>query len=584
MSWHSLGGLVALNLLFLVAGAGVLWGIRGWQSWGELLRLGGVAYLLGVATVSIAATEVLVAGGGVSIPVVLVLACAIAAGGVALGYALSRPWPRRWTAGEAQREPLLLVAALFAGIAAVVLAALFRSAVFYGLYEYDSWAFWTYKAKAIYELGGLDVELLRSLPGQTYPLLVPALEAMDFHFMGSADDVTLHVQFWFLTAGFLGAAAGLLRPRVPLALVTPALALIVLTPTFREASVHALADLPLDYFFVAAALASVLWLERREPWLLAAFAVLLSAAMSTKREGQLLAACLVAGLAVASVRQWRRTWLLLFVAAAGAFLATLPWRIWWTSHGFRGETPETELGELWAHRSRIFPALRLVLELVFDEGRWLILVPLAIACAVALLLLRRGRRIALVYVVTALLATAGFTWITWAIDVLPTNPSDQTPIPRAVGAIALLSAAFSPLMLSHLLPREVLESVSRRLPRIGGLRVTTGQATAWAVLAAVGYAAVFAVAGLASSSERSCPVPPARGGLKAVFVTNASLVRAQIVQTRARTVGFTSAEVGAVACDRYEVAVHGIPPGKAVEEDFKREARSAGFEVEIVPG
>jgi len=35
--------MLAANLLYLVAGCGVLWGIRGWRTWAELLRLLGLA-------------------------------------------------------------------------------------------------------------------------------------------------------------------------------------------------------------------------------------------------------------------------------------------------------------------------------------------------------------------------------------------------------------------------------------------------------------------------------------------------------------------------------------------------------------
>ena len=41
------------------------------------------------------------------------------------------------------------------------------------------------------------------LPEQSYPPLVPALEAAAFHFMGAPDVVTLHLQFWFLLVGFV---------------------------------------------------------------------------------------------------------------------------------------------------------------------------------------------------------------------------------------------------------------------------------------------------------------------------------------------------------------------------------------------
>ena len=52
MTVRAIAGLVALNLFVLAVGAGVLFGLRGWRAWSELLRLAGVAYLLGVSSLS----------------------------------------------------------------------------------------------------------------------------------------------------------------------------------------------------------------------------------------------------------------------------------------------------------------------------------------------------------------------------------------------------------------------------------------------------------------------------------------------------------------------------------------------------
>ena len=79
---RSLEGLLALNLLFLLAGTGLLWWIRGWRTWGDVLALSGLAYVLGLVAVAVAATLVLVAGGGLPTVVVVALVCGIAAAGV----------------------------------------------------------------------------------------------------------------------------------------------------------------------------------------------------------------------------------------------------------------------------------------------------------------------------------------------------------------------------------------------------------------------------------------------------------------------------------------------------------------------
>src|SRR5581483_900428 len=220
VSAHAALGLVALNALFLVAGCGVLFAIRGWRSWSELLRLAGLAYLLGVAAVTLIETWALVAGASAHVAVVLAISLGTAAAGLGAGAVLGRRPPRTLLLAEPRRrEPFLWLGVLGAGLVGLWLAAFLRVAQGQGLSEYDAWAFWTTKAKAIYFFGQLDPTVFTTVYNPSYPILVPALEAMDFHFMGAPDTTLLHVQFWALLAGFVFAVAGLLRPRVPLAIV-----------------------------------------------------------------------------------------------------------------------------------------------------------------------------------------------------------------------------------------------------------------------------------------------------------------------------------------------------------------------------
>src|SRR5581483_12400722 len=88
VSAHAALGLVALNALFLVAGCGVLFAIRGWRSWSELLRLAGLAYLLGVAAVTLIETWALVAGASAHVAVVLAISLGTAAAGFGAGAVL----------------------------------------------------------------------------------------------------------------------------------------------------------------------------------------------------------------------------------------------------------------------------------------------------------------------------------------------------------------------------------------------------------------------------------------------------------------------------------------------------------------
>ena len=84
---------------------------------------------------------------------------------------------------------------------------------------------------------GLDEEFFTTLPGPSYPPLVPVLDAAAFHVMGSPDVVTLHVQYWLFGVGFVWALAGLLAERVPAWILWPFVLLVLVAPRIgRRAS------------------------------------------------------------------------------------------------------------------------------------------------------------------------------------------------------------------------------------------------------------------------------------------------------------------------------------------------------------
>lgn len=451
MIGRSVGGILAAQSLFLVAGLGVLWALRGWRTWAELLRLAGVAYVLGVAVVGVEATLVLVGGAGVPTSTVLALALGTAAATGGYASLRRRPFPRAGGFARLRTDAAGIAGLAALGITAALLAAFYRVARVNGMQAFDAFAFWIPKAKAIYFFGGLDETLFRTLPGPSYPLFVPALQAMDFHLMGSADQVTIALQYWFLLLGFVAAVAGLLRPRVPAVLVWTFLALAVALPELGKRMLNPQADWPLDIFFALAALCVAVWLTTGERWLLGVYALLLAAELATKREGQMLTACLLVPALAVTWRSARRAWPWLVGLAVAAYLVNVPWRIWWESRGLAPDTPDSGVGTLSAHASRIGPAIRIVLELLFDYGMWLAVVPIALAAALTLLA-RRDWQLPTLFAGTTLLALVGFTWILWSIPSLPLNTSQgATPIPRAVGAVVLLAVAYAPLLLWRLL-------------------------------------------------------------------------------------------------------------------------------------
>jgi hypothetical protein len=445
---HAVAGLVALNLLILVAGLPVLWAVSEPLHWWDLARLGGLAYMLGVAVLGSVLVFELVVGVPFGLAALIVTAVVVAATGAAIGVLLGRPPPRRRpldpAAWRVRQRP---VTALGVVVSLLYLEVIFRLARLAPLLEWDSMAFWGPKGKAIYFFAGLDQGFFTSLPGPSYPPLVPALEAAAFASMGSADAVTLHLMFWFLLAGFIAAVVGVLAPRVSPVVLWPGTLVVIFTPAIADGPIAPAGDALLDYFVALATLLIALWLlERRRSYLVLA-AAFLAGAMLTKREGLLLAACVVAAGAAASLRERRSMWVPLGAAGLGAFLVSSPWRIWFESHAIGGEGPETGLFGFVRHLDRGGPALRLTLSVLFDWDLWYLVMPLAVV-AVGVAVLARARVLALYVGCFVVLAILAFTWTTWSFPSLPiTKNGALNPIGRLSASLVFTLAGLLPLLL-----------------------------------------------------------------------------------------------------------------------------------------
>jgi len=438
--------LVAYNAFLLAVGIAVLAALRGWRSWSDLARCAGLAYLLGVGLVGVALTLELVVGVPFSMATLLLTG----AGLVVVALTLRAPLAR-WRPSLPPDRPggLGFVTLAFGLLVVVCLEALFRAGRLAGLSAWDAWAFWVPKAKAIYFFGGLDEQFFRELANPTYPPLLPALEAGAFHFMGSADVVTLHLQFWFFACGFAAAVAGLLAPRVSPFLLWPFLLLVLVAPRVAGRNLDPQADFLLDYFFALAALLVALWLVEREPWLLASACLLMAAALLTKREGLMLVACLVAAAFVGSWRHRRYAWPRLGLAAAVALAAAIPWRIWFSSRDLTGELPAAGALALFDHLDRAWPALDSALTALFDYDLWLVILPLVVV-AVLLAYVGGARVIPTFALALYALTTAGITWALWAFTELElpfVQDEGVNPIVRLSGSLVVASAALVPLLL-----------------------------------------------------------------------------------------------------------------------------------------
>ena len=243
--------------------------------------------------------------------------------GVAVAaVALRRPfagWRPQPTASEANGLGLGLVAAAFGVLLVVYLEALFRASRLAGLSAWDAWAFWVPKAKAIYFFGGLDEQFFRELaePDATHrsfrrskPRLSTSWARRTSSRCTSSSGSS--------PAGSSPRSRACSR-RVSLRSASgPTLLLVLATPRVVGRNLDPQADFLLDYLFALSALLVLLWLLDSEPWLLVTATPLLAAGLLTKRDGQLLVACVVlaamaascAGLARSPGRacgSWRRS-------------------------------------------------------------------------------------------------------------------------------------------------------------------------------------------------------------------------------------------------------------------------------------
>ena len=225
--------------------------------------------------------------------------------------------------------------------------------------------------------------------------------------------------------------------------------MVLVAPRVVGRNLDPQADFLLDYFFALAALLVALWLLDRQPWQLVAASLLLGAAMLTKREGLLLAACVIAAAWVASWRDRRYAWPRLAVAAACGVAVAVPWRIWFSSRELSGELPEAGFLGLFDHLDRAWPALRSVLSTVFDYDLWVMVPPLA-GVAIVLAFVAGARVMPTFALVLYGSLIAGFTWVLWSFVELElpfVQDEGVNPIVRLTGSLVIVSGAVVPLLL-----------------------------------------------------------------------------------------------------------------------------------------
>ena len=423
-------GLLAFNACLLAAGVGVT-RAAGWRTTPGAL---GLAYLAGAAAYGVAAQLLLVLGAPLRLwQVVAVCAVLACCGLVPRARAALPAWPR-----PSSRLELALACA-----AAAMLVALAVDLWFQPLWAYDSWTFWTPKARALVELHGLDARWFTQsdLLNRDYPLLLPALEAGGVRFTG-IETKLLDLQSWLFLVAFAAAFLQLVGDRASRLVTWTVLAMICLAPTVAAQLAYAEADIPLAAFFACAGLAAYVWLKDREPRTLVLAALLGAGTVATKAEGLIFVLALFASLAVASRR------IEPLVAGLVALAAGLvPWRLWMHAHDVENQSSfgrVVDVSFMAHHAARLPHAAAYVVARALDPTAWLLIVPLA---AVAFVLaLRAGQRAGpLLVAATVALSFAGLVLAYW------TTPLDfdyhlATSARRVISGLVLFLAAVTPLL------------------------------------------------------------------------------------------------------------------------------------------
>ena len=217
------------------------------------------------------------------------------------------------------------------------------------------------------------------------------------------------------------------------------------SPDIRSRSVDMYGDLTLGYAVATAALLFALWVEEGGDWRIAVAAVLLAGAVLTKREGILLAVCVVAAALIASIGRLRQVWFRLASVLGAAVAAWLVWQIWLSAHDLPGNGPSGGLHFL-RDPGRGWTALRTVVDNLFQFDLWLMSTTIGIV-AVGLCLLVRDWRPAVYAGTLFVLLVLGCSVILWSDPNL--QLSDVNVVSRLVGTVALSLVALTPLLLQR---------------------------------------------------------------------------------------------------------------------------------------
>lgn len=460
--------LLAANACFLAAGLGVL-ALVGWPV--QPTRLGslGLAYIAGVAAIGIVAPLLLVAGLSLTVLQVVVISMLLLLSGLVRLRLTGAPLPLEQAPDAGPRW----IVATGIGFVAAFFVVLAVDLWYQPLATWDAWQHWTPKARSFVLLDGLDADLF-SAPAYIwwnpdYPLLLPAVEAIDFRFMGMNTRI-LHLQFGLLLLGLVLALAELTRDRVPRALVWTIAAAVVWAPAVAIQTASAYADVPLAVFFALAGLSALRWVEQRDTTSLALVTLFAAAALATKMEGQIYAAALFVALVLVAWRRARASARDAALAGICAFaVGIIPWRIWTSIQDVEGvystETLLRRLSEpdsLGASLERAAVATVSLAAELLDPTSWLVIVPVAVAAGGWALLREGSRDGPLVALITLALGFGGLVVVYW-LTPFPLEWHLDRSASRVVTGLVLFAGALTAPLLAAV-PELARRSPSQSAP------------------------------------------------------------------------------------------------------------------------
>jgi hypothetical protein len=430
------------NALFLGAGIGVrrvLGSQHGWKTPSGIA----LSYLVGIACFGVLAQLLLVAG------LSLTRAQAIGLALLLFGLGLLRP---RLTVAQAEATARSVAGTLLMLLAVALVLALGVRSFYEPLASWDAWAFWIPKAKSIVLLKGLDARFFAAptTGNADYPLLLPAVEATDFRFMRHFDTQVVHLQYWLILVGFLGAVPALLRDQVRPLLLRFTVVVLACLPSLAFHTETAYADVPLAVFVALAAILGWRWLVLHDEAALRLFVVFAAAALATKVEGRLFVAALCVSLAAIAAREsLSRSREIAGAGVLAVLTGLLPWSIWLRAHDIHGGY-HPDLAGLGRHAGRIAPSIGSLFAHALDPLAWLLVLPTGLAALVLTSRCRGDLRGA------ALLATTFFSSVAllaatyWATSYV-FEWHLRTSADRVVVTPVLLVAALTPVLLESVL-------------------------------------------------------------------------------------------------------------------------------------